>query len=99
MKQRYGNRDANHGEIVGWYRELGCIVAETHDAGLGVPDLFVGCVGITDPVEIKTKDGVLEASQKTFIAGWRGSRVWIVRTQAEVIEHVNNMRQRARRAS
>jgi len=97
MKQRYGKRDANHGDVVGWYRELGCAVAETHDAGLGVPDLFVGCAGITDPVEVKTEEGTLEPSQKTFIATWRGSRVAIVRIHADVIAHVHDMRRRARR--
>jgi hypothetical protein len=96
VKQRYGNRDENHGEIVKWYRDLGCVVAETQDAGLGVPDVFVGCVGITDPVEIKTKEGKLRPSQELFIKSWRGSAVWIVRTQEEVINHVTNMRKRAR---
>ena len=99
MKQRYAKRDANHGEIVKWYRDLGCYVAETQDAGLGVPDLFVGCAGITDPVEVKTEVGDLEESQKVFIAAWRGSRVWIVRTFDEVTAHVQNMRRRARYAA
>lgn len=99
VKQRYGKRDANHGDVVGWYRDLGCAVAETHDAGLGVPDLFVGAAGITDPVEVKTEEGGLEKSQETFIASWRGSRVAIVRTQADVIAHVHDMRRRARRSA
>lgn len=99
MKQRYGKRDGNHNDVVGWYRELGCTVAETQDAGLGVPDLFVGAAGVTDPVEVKTPDGDLEPSQKTFIASRRGSRVAIVRTQADVIAHVHDMRRRARRAA
>lgn len=95
MKQRYGKRDANHAEIVKWYRELGCSVAETQDAGLGVPDLFVGCVGLTDPVEIKTEDGELLPSQEAFIRGWRGSDTPVVRTQDDVIAHVQAMRRRA----
>jgi hypothetical protein len=99
MKQRYGNRDANHCDVVRWYRDLGCAVAETQDAGLGVPDLFVGCVGVTDPVEVKTEDGKIKPSQQVFIATWRGSAVRIVRTQDEVIEHVADMRKRARRAA
>lgn len=99
MKQRYANRDANHADVVRWYRQLGCSVAETQDAGLGVPDLFVGCVGITDPVEIKTADGKLKPSQQTFILAWRGSTTRIVRTQDEVAEHVQDMRRRTRHAA
>lgn len=99
MKQRYGNKDANHNQVVQWYRELGCSVAETHDACLGVPDLYIGCCGLTDPVEVKTEDGDLRPSQRNFIASWRGSPVWIIRTQNEVIEHVNHMRKRARKAA
>lgn len=96
MKQRYGKRDANHNDVVRWYRQLGCSVAETQDAGLGVPDLFVGCCGMTDPVEIKTAEGKLEPSQQTFVLAWRGSVVAIVRTEDEVIAHVQNMRKRVR---
>lgn len=99
MKQRYGKRDGNHSAVVGWYRQLGCSVAETHDAGLGVPDLFVGCTGITDPVEVKTADGKLLPSQQTFVLSWRGSSTRIVRTQDEVIAHVQDMRRRVRHAA
>lgn len=98
MKQRYGKPDANHGQVKDWYRELGCAVADTKDAGLGVPDLFIGCAGITDPVEVKTEDGDLLPSQRTFIAGWRGSTVAVVRTQDDVIRHVQSMRKRVRAA-
>jgi hypothetical protein len=99
MKQRYGKPDANHSQVKAWYEELGCKVADTKDAGLGVPDLFVGCVGLTDPVEVKTEGGDLLPSQRTFIANWRGSKVWIIRTHDEVIAHVNDMRTRARKAA
>jgi hypothetical protein len=99
VKQRYGKPDSNHDDVKGWYLDLGCTVADTKDAGLGVPDLFVGCVGLTDPVEIKSEDGTLRPLQKTFIAAWRGSPVAIVRTQQDVIDHVTRMRKRARLAA
>jgi len=99
VKQRYAKRDANHSEVASWYRDLGCAVAETPDAGLGVPDLFIGCAGITDPVEVKTPEGDLLPSQKTFIESWRGSKVWVIRTFDEVAAHVQNMRRRARYAA
>lgn len=96
MKQRYGKPDANHGDVKRWYVELGCTVADTKDAGLGVPDLFIGCAGVTDPVEVKTDEGRLLPSQQTFVMAWRGSTTRIVRTQDEVIAHVHDMRRRAR---
>ncbi len=95
-KQKYGKPDANHSAVKQWYRELGCSVADCKDVGLGCPDLFVGCVGITDPVEVKTEDGGLLPSQVTFTMSWRGSPVRIVRTQQEVIDHVSDMRRRFR---
>ena len=95
--KRHAKPDANHSAIVQWYRDLGCSVADTHAAGLGVPDLFVGCVGLCDPVEVKTEEGRLLLSQETFIKTWRGTPVRIVRTQTDVIDHVTEIRQRARR--
>jgi Holliday junction resolvase len=88
--------DSNHCEIVKAYQDLGCSVANTAKAGAGVPDLFVGCMGLTDPVEIKTEDGRLLSTQQEFIEGWRGSPVVVVRTQDDVIEHVTALRRRAR---
>jgi hypothetical protein len=96
MKQRYGKTDANHSQVKEWYRSLGCSVADTKDAAMGVPDLFVGAVGLTDPVEVKVEGGSLTPQQETFIAGWRGSKVWIVTTQEDVIKHVTDMRRRLR---
>lgn len=93
---KYGRRDANHQQVIGWYRELGCSVADCADLGLGLPDLFVGAAGVTDPVEVKTADGRLTPMQQTFVQAWRGSVTRIVRDQDEVIAHVADMRRRAR---
>jgi hypothetical protein len=99
MKQRYAKLDANHGQVKQWYLDLGCSVADTADAGLGVPDLFVAAAGTIDAVEVKTPDGELLPSQIKFIESWRGPPVAIVRTQDDVIAHVTDMRRRARRAA
>lgn len=96
---KHGRRDVNHADVVKWYRDLGCYVADTADLALGMPDLFVGAAGVTDPVEVKSAVGDLEPLQKTFISAWRGSKVWIVRTQEDVIDHVTDMRRRARRVA
>lgn len=99
MKPRYGNPDSNHHDVIGWYRELGCFVCDTKDVGFGFPDLVVGAAGVTDVVEIKSGEGRLRSSQELFISAWRGSAVRIVRTQGDVLEHVTDMRRRARRAA
>jgi hypothetical protein len=93
---KHGRRDGNHQAVVRWYRDLGCYVADTADLGLGLPDLFVGAAGVTDAVEVKSEDGKLTPLQQTFVQAWRGSAVAIVRTQNDVINHVTNMRRRAR---
>jgi hypothetical protein len=94
--RKHGRRDINHEPIIKWYRDLGCSVADTADLGLGLPDAFVGCAGVCDPVEIKSMEGELTPLQKTFIAAWRGAAVRIVRNQTDVVEHVQDMRRRAR---
>ena len=87
--------DANQLEIMGYYTELWCGVVDTHGVGGGFGDLVVGTAGITDIVEVKTYQGHLEPAQVTFHRDWRGSKVVIVKTKADVINHVLNMRERA----
>lgn len=82
--------------MVKCYRDLGCYVADTANLGLGLPDLFVGCAGVTDPVEVKSDNGTLTPLQQVFVRDWRGSNVRVVSSQADVIAHVAEMRKRAR---
>lgn len=88
-----GRTDANHPEVRGWYEELYCSFVDTHSLGGGFGDAVIGCAGITSIIEIKTEHGQLEPAQVTFHRDWRGSKVVIVRTQADVINHVANIRQ------
>lgn len=88
--------DANHSEVKRWYEQLHVQVADCRRVGDGVPDLFVGTLGVTDPVEIKDKQGRLTEAQKKFIARWAGSPVRIVRTLDDVVAHVDDMRRRGR---
>ena len=92
--RRFTTRDANHAEIVEAYERLFCSVFEADTVGFGFPDLVVGISGVTCLVEIKTPDGVLEATQERFIQEWRGQKVVIVRTEEQVIAHVNSIRKR-----
>lgn len=92
-----GPPDANHAELAAVYEELYCSVVDTHGLGFGFPDLVVGIVGQTELVEVKTEFGTVEKSQVRFQRDWRGSKVTIVRTRADVINHVQRVRERISR--
>lgn len=87
-----GRPDANHADVVKWYRELYVSVVDTHELGGGFGDLVVGFSGITDIVEIKTIDGELLPSQVTFHRDWRGRKPVLIRDQQDVIDHVQRVR-------
>jgi hypothetical protein len=78
------------------YRELGASVLDLGDVGGGAGDLCVGVDGITDLVEVKFEKGTLTSYQQVFHRDWKGSPVVIVRTHADVIIHVGQMRIRAK---
>lgn len=93
----FSRKDANHDTLAAVYRSLGCSCVDLYAEGGGVPDAAIGCAGITDFVEFKAEDGKLNPAQETFHASWRGSAIWIIRSQADVIAHTVDMRKRARR--
>lgn len=91
-------KDANHEDIVSSYEALGCRVFDMHTLGGGAPDLIVLCDGITELAEVKNPNTHygrkgLSRLQSVFAAEWP---VTIVRTHADVVIHVGNMRKRAR---
>jgi len=92
-----GRPDANHADVQGWYEELFCSVVDLHEVGFGCPDFLIGCAGRSELVEVKTEHGSLEPSQIRFQRDWRGSKVQVVRTQGDVINHVQNIRERVSR--
>lgn len=89
-----GRADQNHVELATLYEELGCSVVNTYHVGGGFPDVVVGLVTITELVEIKMPGGEKTPAQRTFHRDWRGSKVRIVRTREDVIEHVQEIRRR-----
>ena len=89
---RRGCHDVNHAEVAQYYRDLGCSVADTSAAGFGVPDLAIGCAGVTTLVEIKDADGDISQSQKHFMQTWRGGPIAVVRSLDEAIDHVKRIR-------
>lgn len=92
MKPKYGRTDANHAEVIGWFELLGCTVLDLSQVGGGCPDIAVGLIGRTLLVEIKTEDGSLLPSQKTFNARWRGEAPFLVRTQQDCVDVVQHIR-------
>ena len=89
--------DANHTDVKGWYEALFCSVVDTHEVGHGFGDLLVGIAGINDIVEVKTEAGRLEASQIAFKRDWRGRKPVVVSTQADVLNHVQRVREEVSR--
>lgn len=98
MARRNGSRDHNHQEIVARFEALGCSVGDLALAGVeGWPDIVVGLVGYNFLVEIKNPSTSygrkgLNAEQSNFAGGWRGGRVYVVRTVFEVDVLVENLR-------
>ena len=94
---RFSHKDAIHDDVIGWYRELYCSVLDLHTLGHGAPDLLVAASGCDELVEVKSADGHLEPNQVTFNKTWRGHKVTIIRSRADVINHVANIRERVSR--
>ena len=91
-----GRRDENQPDVVGWYKQLGCSVVDLGDVGNGCPDLLIGCAGETGLAEVKVEGEELRPTQVRFNAEWRGRKPWTVRTMQDVVDHVANLRKRAR---
>lgn len=88
-------RDANQGEIIGFFEALGCTVADTSALGGDFPDLVVGAVGRNLLVEVKTDDGKLTEGQDGFRERWRG-QYDVVRNQDDVVSLVQAVRRELR---
>ncbi len=98
MQYKYAPKaDSNHSEIVGFYEELYCSVLDLHKVGGGCPDLLIGCAGRSELVEVKPEAGQLRANQITFNKTWRGNKVMLVHTRADVVNHVAEIRERVSR--
>lgn len=86
--RRAAKKDLNHNEIAQALRDVGYLVAETHQIGSGFPDLI--CAGInrrtgirsTWLIEVKDGKGVLTDDEAAFHRQW-AEYVWIIRTVDE----------------
>ena len=97
MSARYGRRiDDNQRAITNALRSFGCTVEPVQGA-TGVPDLLVGCFGITELVEVKPLTNVkargqLRESQQEWHDRWRGRKPVVVRTLDDCQALVSRMR-------
>ena len=93
--------DANHSEIKAVYEGAGCTVQDLHKVGQGCPDIAVGCMGITEFVEIKDGSKIpsqrqLTKDQVKWFEKWRGAACVIENTD-QALAHISHMRARAGR--
>jgi hypothetical protein len=93
--------DTNHAEISGYYIELMCLVFDTHTLP-GFVDLVVRIPTrggtVLQMVEIKTDKGAVQPRQRRLQRDWGPACIALVRTQQDVIEHVERVQARARGA-
>ena len=91
MSKKYASKvDVNQPTIVKWFRDHGCSVAHTHNAGLGFPDLVVGINGLNLLVEVKDGDKPpsarkLTKDQEKWHGEWSG--------QVAIVKDVNECRE------
>jgi Holliday junction resolvase len=96
MSKKYASKvDANQKEIIQAFRQMGCSVAPTHNAGKGFPDLVVGFQGVNFMVEIKDGNKPPSAQKLTpdqikFHDEWRG-QICIVNCVDDCVDLLNNV--------
>jgi hypothetical protein len=81
-KYSYHRLDANHREIRSALEAVGATVNEK-----GPLDLLVGFRGTNYLLEVKTAQGLLRTSQKSFLAEWRG-QACVVRSVDEALKAI-----------
>jgi hypothetical protein len=89
--------DANHAQAAKWYEELMCLVFDTHKLARFV-DLIVRIPtragGIVQLVEVKTEGGASKPHQDRLALDWGCNCLILVRTQRDVMEHVERVQGR-----
>jgi hypothetical protein len=91
-----GPRDANQAALIVRYEQLYCSVVDLGSVGGGLPDLLIGCAGLTELAEVKLPGEQLRPNQRVWNERWRGSRPRVIRSADDVDAHVQDMRRRAR---
>ncbi len=95
VKDWGSRKDANHNQVVRWFKDLMCRVVETHMVP-NFADLVVKCGCRVTPVEIKDptqypSNRKLSKGEAEFWAEWGGDPV-IVETQQDCIDLAQKLR-------
>ncbi len=89
--------DANHAEVSAWYEQSWCLVKDVHKLA-GFVDLIVRIPtrggGVLQMVEIKTEEGKPSGKQDRMAREWGVGVYALVRTAADVTEHVERVQGR-----
>lgn len=76
-----GKRDDSEPEIIRVFKDAGASIIR--HGGKDEPDLFVGYLGVTRAVEIKTAKAKLTPGQVQWHACWQGDPVQVCRSASE----------------
>jgi hypothetical protein len=88
-----GRPDSNHSDVVKAYEDAYCTVLDLSKVGFGCPDILIALGQRCYLREIKTEHGHLGPAQKRFMDVWRGPKIEVMRTQADVLNDILNLRQ------
>lgn len=85
--------DNTHAEVIAAYEAAYCNVLDLSKVGFGCPDILVALAGRCYLREIKGEHGQIEPSQKRFMDTWRGPKIQVVRSHADALNDVLNLRE------
>lgn len=88
--------DESQKKLVPFLRAHGASFQSMAPLGKGAPDGLIGFLGVTDLAEFKTGTGKVSANQITWHREWRGSPVVVLRTEADCLTLLEDMRRRSR---
>jgi len=102
-RPRVPKRDANHGEIVRTFEQMGCTVLDVSSLPGEALDLLVGCCGIDARIEIKDGSRIpseqrLTDSETDTFNTWRGRAPVVVSSVDDAMRVVYLLRAEGRRA-
>lgn len=102
-RPRIPKRDANHGEIMRTFEQMGCTVLDVSSLPGAALDLLVGCCGIDQRIEVKdgsripSEQRLTDSETETFDT-WRGRAPVVVSSVDDAMRVVFLLRAEGTRA-
>ena len=98
--KKYGKKDDNHNDIAKAFEQCGCSVQDLSMVGDGCPDMIIGFMGHTIPIEVKNGElpkskTKLTTDQEKWHSKWRGTVVTVFCVMG-AIELINTLRKNGR---